>query len=226
MKRAAALAVVVTLLLAAWLLPVSDWLLKVVAWMQSAGGAGVGVYSLVYLVATVFVLPGSVLTLGAGFVYGPTLGTLLVSPVSVISATAAFLLGRSLAREWVARRLAGHPRLSALERAVSRNGIRTVVLLRLSPILPFNLLNYALALTRVRLRDYILGSFLGMLPWTFVYVYLGSLVTTASELAHGGPAGYGRAASVAGLVLTAIVVVILGRFARRALEQDLRQVEA
>jgi uncharacterized membrane protein YdjX (TVP38/TMEM64 family) len=169
-------------------------MLALVGWIRSAGTAGAALFAVAYIAATVLLLPGSVLTLGAGFAYGPALGLLLVSPVSVLAATAAFSVGRSIARGWVSRKVSGDPRFAAIDEAVGESGFKIVFLLRLSPVLPFNLLNFALGLTRVSLRDYVVASFLGMLPGTLLYVYLGSLVTSASEIAagHGGAPEAGR----------------------------------
>ena len=206
------------------LLPVNEWLLATVTWVRDAGPAGVAVFALAYVAATVLLLPGSLLTLGAGFVWGPLLGTALVSPASVLAATASFLLGRSALRERVARRVASDARFAAVDEAVGRSGFRIVFLLRLSPVFPFNVLNYALGLTRVRLRDYVLASWLGMLPGTFLYVYLGSLATSAAELAGGskpdaGP--WGQVLLFGGLAATVAVTWVITRIARRALAASL-----
>lgn len=204
-------------------LPWSRWTLRLVEWIREAGAVGVAFYVVAYVVATLLLLPGSVLTAGAGFAYGPVLGTLLVSPASVLAATLSFLLGRSAARDWVSRRIATDPRFGAIDRAIGESGFRIVLLLRLSPIVPFNLLNYALGLTRVRLRDYVLASFLGMLPGTVLYVYLGSVVKNASELLAGravtGP--WGQALYWGGLVATIAAAVLISRTARRALHRTL-----
>ncbi|MHC5212028.1 MAG: TVP38/TMEM64 family protein [Planctomycetota bacterium] len=218
------LACVAGVVAAATLLPLDEWLLGLVEWIRGAGGAGVAVFALTYALATVLFLPGSLLTLGAGFAYGPLAGTLLVSPVSVVGATAAFLLGRSVARGWIARRVSGNPRFAAIDEAIGTSGFKIVLLLRLSPVFPFNLLNYSLGLTRVRLRDYLLASFIGMLPGTFLYVYLGSLVTSAAEILGGrtpdaGP--WGRVLFFGGLVATLAVTVLITRTARQALDRSL-----
>jgi uncharacterized membrane protein YdjX (TVP38/TMEM64 family) len=206
------------------LFPVERWTLALVAWIRGAGAGGAAVFAIAYVAATVLLLPGSILTLGAGFAYGPVLGLLLASPVSVVAATAAFVLGRSVARGWVARKVAGDPRFAAIDHAVGESGFRIVFLLRLSPLVPFNLLNFTLGLTRVRLRDYVAASILGMFPGTLLYVYLGSLVTSASELAagrHGDAGGLGRALYVLGLVATVAATVVITRIARRALARAL-----
>lgn len=212
------------LALAAYFLPIGRGMLTLVEWVQGAGPAGMAVYGLVYVLATVFLLPGSILTLGAGFAYGPLWGTALVSPVSVLAATIAFVLGRTVARGWVERRIAGYPRFAAVDAAVAQGGFKIVLLLRLSPVFPFNLLNYALGLTRISLGRYVLASFLGMLPGTFLYVYLGSLVTSASELLTAGQGAknpWAQALYWGGLVATLAVTVLVTRIARRALRAQL-----
>lgn len=208
------------------LLPVNAWLLGLVERIRDMGAVGGAVFVAVYVAATVLLLPGSILTLGAGFAYGPVAGTLLVMLASNLGATLAFLLGRTVLREWVARRIAGDARFSAVDAAVGAQGFRVVLLLRLSPLFPFNLLNYALGLTRVRLRDYVLASLPGMFPGTLLYVYLGSLVTSVSQLTSGhrpDSGVWGRVLFWGGLVATVAVTVVITRIARRALDSALRQ---
>jgi uncharacterized membrane protein YdjX (TVP38/TMEM64 family) len=212
--------------LAAALLPIGRWSIALVNQARDAGAAGLALFAAAYLVAPVVLLPASLLTLGAGFLYGPLWGTALVSPLSVGAATSAFLLGRTLARRAIEKRTAADARFAAIDRAVGESGFRIVLLLRLSPVVPFGLLNYALGLTRVGLGTYVAASFLGMLPGTFLYVYLGSAATSAVGLSQspGGPAG--RAAFWAGIAATAGLVVILTRIARRALRRALAQEPA
>jgi uncharacterized membrane protein YdjX (TVP38/TMEM64 family) len=190
------------------------------------GIAGLGpwgppIFALLYVLATVLFLPGWILTLGAGVVYGLTKGSILVSISATLGATAAFLVGRYLAREWVAARIEGNPRFRAIDEAVAREGWKIVLLTRLSPAFPFNLLNYAFGLTRVSLRHYVLASWIGMMPGTLMYVYLGSL---AGDLASVG-AGRGSrtpaewALYAVGLLATVAVTVYVTRIARGALEK-------
>jgi uncharacterized membrane protein YdjX (TVP38/TMEM64 family) len=221
-RKLLAVPVVLGAIAAVYLLPVDDWVLKFVGSIRDAGAIGVAVFAAAYVVATVLLLPGSVLTAGAGFAYGPLWGTLLVSPVSVVAATLAFVLGRTVARGWIARRIAGNARFAAIDEAIGQSGFKIVLLLRLSPLFPFNLLNYALGLTRVSLRDYVVASALGMLPGTLLYVYLGSLVTSASELAAGARDEAGASRSIlywGGLAATLGVTWVLTRIARRALSR-------
>ena len=208
------------------LLPVNQWLLWLIERIQGMGALGAAVFVVAYVAATVLLLPGSILTLGAGFAYGPVYGTLLVMLASNLGANAAFLLGRTVMRERITRRIAGDARFSAVDAAVGAQGFRVVLLLRLSPLFPFNLLNYALGLTRVRQRDYALGSLLGMFPGTLLFVYLGSLVTSVTQLTSGQRPDsglWGRVLFWGGLVATVAVTVLITRLARRALDSALRQ---
>jgi uncharacterized membrane protein YdjX (TVP38/TMEM64 family) len=222
-KIGAAVAVGAIVIEAALVLPLSRWAGNLVEWVRGAGATGVVVYAVVYVSATLLLLPGSLLAAGAGLAYGPLLGTMLVSPVSVAAATLAFAVGRTVARGWVAKRVDADVRFRAIDAAIGRNGLRIVMLLRLSPIFPFNLLNYALGLTEVRLRDFVLGSFIGMLPGTFLYVYLGSFVTSVNALSTSADAG--RTAQQVlywvGLAATVVVTVFVTRIARRALADEL-----
>jgi uncharacterized membrane protein YdjX (TVP38/TMEM64 family) len=202
-----------------WRLPVARLAIEIADWIRHAGWTGVLVFAVVYIVATVALLPASILTVGAGFAYGPLLGTLVVSPVSTVAATVAFLLGRTAQRNWIAGRVARLDRFGAVYEAVGHEGFRIVLLLRLSPLIPFALLNYALGLTHVRVRDFVLASWIGMLPATVLYVYLGSLLTSASQISLNVSAEH-RAARLlywGGLAATLAVVWIVSRIARRAL---------
>lgn len=171
-----------------------------------------------YALAVLAFVPGSLLTLAGGAVFGLAHGTVYVFVAALIGATLAFLVARHLARPWVERRIAADPRFAAIDRAIAAQGGRIVFLLRLSPLLPFNLLNYALGLTRVRLRDYVLAS-AGMLPGTLLYVYSGSLAGELTRTAGGArtrsTAEWGLLA--AGLVATVVVTRIATRISRRAL---------
>jgi len=192
-KRLGAIAVLAALLAALRFLPIEHWLLDFVAWVRDAGARGIAAFVIAYVVLGL-VIPGSVLTLGAGFAYGVVLGTAVVWVAANLTAVVAFILGRTLARDAIAARVGANPRFAAIDRAIGREGLKIVLLVRLSPIFPFTLLNYALGLTRVAVRDYVIGSLIGMLPGTLMYVYLGSLVTSLTELAAGRPSGGALAA--------------------------------
>lgn len=177
-----------------------------------------------YVAACVLFLPGSLLTLGAGALFGLVMGTVYVSIASVAGATASFLIGRYMAREWVARKLETNPRFAAVSAAVAREGWKIVGLTRLSPVFPFNLLNYAFGITEVRLRDYVLASWIGMLPGTVMYVYIGSLAGSLAGLGSGGRARTRMewALYALGLAATAAVSVLITRLARSALDEQTR----
>ncbi len=187
------------------------------------GPLGPLLFILLYIAATVAFLPGSILTLGAGAVFGVLWGTVFVSVASTTGATAAFLAGRYLARDWVAKKLEAFPKFKAVDEAVAEGGGKVVFLVRLSPAFPFNLLNYAFGLTKVRLRDYILPSWAGMLPGTVLYVYLGSLAGDLATLGAGGraktPAEW--ALYAVGLLATVGVTVYVTKLARKALKEKI-----
>lgn len=190
-------------------------------WIAGLGFLGAALFVALYVAACVFFLPGSIITLGGGAVYGVLWGTLLVSLASTLGATAAFLVGRYLARGWVAERVAGNEKFAAIDEAVAREGWKIVGLTRLSPVFPFNLLNYAFGLTRVSLKDYVLASWIGMLPGTLMYVYIGSL---AGSLATLGAEEHTRGATEwalygVGLLATVAVTVVVTRIARDALRK-------
>jgi len=171
--------------------------------------------------ACLLFLPGSPITLGAGAIFGVVPTTVAVSIGSTVGATAAFLAGRTLARGWIEERMRRHPRFDALDRAVAESGFKIVLLTRLSPVFPFNLLNYAFGLTRVRLRDYVLASWIGMLPGTVMYAYLGAALGSVANVLSGeenvsrepGP----RIAFYVGLILAVAVAVLVARLAKKAL---------
>jgi uncharacterized membrane protein YdjX (TVP38/TMEM64 family) len=191
------------------------------AWVQQQGALGPAFFIAGYAAAVVAFVPGSLLTLAAGAIFGLGWGTLYVLIAATLGASLAFLVARYVARGFIEQRLAGDPRLAAIDRAIGEEGRKIVLLLRLSPAFPFNLLNYALGLTRVRFGDYLIAS-VGMLPGTLLYVYSGKLAGDVATLAGGaaparGP-GYWALLAV-GLVATLLVTLLVTRTARRALDQ-------
>ena len=182
--------------------------------LESLGAWGPVIFVLLYIVAAVLFVPGSALTLGAGALFGVGLGSVLVSVGATLGATAAFLVGRYLARDWVAKKIAGHPAFAAIDRAVAAEGWKIVGLTRLSPAFPFTLLNYAFGLSRVSLRDYVLASWIGMMPGTVMYVYLGSLARAAGDRSRT-PAEWSLYS--VGLAATIVITVFVTRLARAAL---------
>jgi len=190
-------------------------------WVNGLGVWGPLVFIIGYAVATVAFVPGSLLTLAAGAIFGLAKGTVYVFIAAVLGSSAAFLVSRYVARGAIEHKLAGNPRFAAIDRAVGAEGFKIVALLRLSPVFPFNLLNYALGLTRVRFADYLMAA-VGMLPGTLLYVYYGKLAGDVAALAGGAApdkgAGY-YAVLVLGLVATVVVTTLVTRTARRALKE-------
>ncbi len=188
--------------------------------VEESGALGVLLFVGLYIVSNILMIPGSILTFTAGVVYGVFPGAVYVSIASTLGAIAAFLVGRYITRDLIANKLSRSPRFAALHRAVSTKGWRIVFLGRLSPLIPYNLSNYAYGLTGISVGSYALASWAGMLPGTIVYVYVGSIL---GELAQG-TATRERAMSEhvltgVGLVATVAVTVMLARRARRALAE-------
>lgn len=203
------------------LLPVKELLAGFLEWVRRLGPWGPVALGAAYVPACLLFLPGSVLTLGAGFAFGLVWGTVSVSIGSTLGASAAFLAGRTLLRGMIEERVARNPKFRAIDQAVAEQGAKIVLLTRLSPVFPFNLLNYAFGLTKVRFRDYVLASWIGMLPGTLMYVYLGSAARSLADVMAGDLAGGigQKALFYGGLIATVAVTVFVTRSARAALAQ-------
>jgi uncharacterized membrane protein YdjX (TVP38/TMEM64 family) len=192
-----------------------------VAQVEALGVWGPAAFVALYVVACVLAIPGSALTLAAGAAFGLVGGLAASFAGAMLGSTAAFLVARHGARARLAARFADDARFDAIDRAVAARGRTVVFLLRLSPAIPFSLLNYALGLTRVPLRDYVLGG-VGMLPGTLLYVYYGKVAgdvaALAGQAAAPRDAGYYAVLGL-GLVATIAVTVLVTRVARRALAE-------
>ncbi len=200
------------------------WLKNALQWVDGLGSVGALAFILLYIIASVAFLPGSILTLGAGVVFGVVMGSFYVFIGATIGAIAAFLVGRYLVRGWVVKKIAGNQKFRAIDEAVAREGLKIVLLTRLSPIFPFNLLNYAYGVTGVSLKDYVFGS-IGMIPGTIMYVYIGSLAgsiaTIGTESQPGNP-GVQWAIRIIGFIATVTVTIYITKIARKALEDEIR----
>src|SRR5512137_214714 len=202
------------LLLAPW----RAWLEGFSGWARAAGPAGVAAFALAYAAGSVLALPVWPLTVAAGIAYGAWGGFALALPAGAAGASAAFLAGRMLFRGAVARRVARDPRLAGLDEAVSRQGAFLVVLLRLSPFAPYNVVNYALSASRIGLVAFAGASLVGMAPITFAWAWAGVTFGSLEGVAGRPPAGPAeQAVRWVGLAATVAVVVVLGRMGRRAL---------
>jgi uncharacterized membrane protein YdjX (TVP38/TMEM64 family) len=198
-----------------------EWVRNLERWQ------GAVLIAAIYIPACVFFIPGSLITLGAGYALGVVWGTIAVSAGSVTGAAAAFLAGRFLVRDWIESRVARNPRFNAIDQAVGQQGFKIVLLTRLSPAFPFTLLNYAYGLTKVRFRDYFFASWIGMLPGTIMYVYLGSLAGSLASVATG----QGKRTTAewvlygVGLAATVAVTIYVTRVAKKALDSAIAETK-
>ena len=190
-------------------------------WIESLGSIGAIAFIGIYIIATIAFLPAFILTLGAGVLFGVWWGSVYVFIGATLGAIAAFLVGRYLVRDWVAKKIAGNDKFSAIDRAVGKEGLKIVLLTRLSPIFPFNLLNYAFGVTGVSIQDYIIGS-IGMIPGTMMYVYIGSLAGSVAligtETQPTNPT-LQWTIRIVGFVATIAVTIYITRIAKQALSQ-------
>lgn len=202
-----------------WVLPVAEWVLRTARFIQDLGPWGIAAYAFLYIVAILALAPGTMLTLAGGFIWGPLVGTLIAWPTATVASTTAFLVGRYLAHEQAERIFGRRPLFLAVVRAVERDGIKIIALLRLSPVMPFNFFNYAFGLTRLRVRTFALGNVIGILPNTVLYAYLGSLAKSVTELGSGGAKVPGALYWI-GLLITVGVALFVARSAKRALDEQ------
>ena len=166
-------------------LPVRAWFMQIEGHVQSLGPIGPVVMVLAYVLCTVLFIPGSAITIGAGTLFGLSTGFIVVVIGANLGALTSFLLARSFLREKVTSWASANPKFRSLDQAIGKQGFKMVLLTRLSPVFPFVLLNYLLGLTAVRTPSYVLANLLGMLPATFLFVYIGA----AARDALAGPGG-------------------------------------
>jgi uncharacterized membrane protein YdjX (TVP38/TMEM64 family) len=192
-------------------------------WINGLGALGGVVFIAIYILATLAFLPAAILTLGAGVIFGVIWGSLYVFIGATLGAVAAFLVGRYVARGWVKEKISSYKKFANIDQAVSKEGLKIVFLIRLSPLFPFNLLNYALGVTSVSLKDYFLAS-VGMIPGTIMYVYLGHL---AGDLALIGNKSQPDnmilhwVIQIIGLIATIAVTVYVTKIAKKALKEEI-----
>lgn len=211
---------IVGIAVAALFVPFRAWFSQLETYVQSLGALAPLAVALVYVAATVLLIPGSALTIASGALFGLRTGLLVVLTGANLGALCAFVLARTYLREKVSRWAESNAKFRALDRAIGRQGFRMVFLSRLSPALPFTWLNYLLGITAVRPGAYILANLLGMLPGAFLYVYIGA----ATRDALAGPAQasvvfYQQILKYLGLLATVAVVVMVTRQARKALRE-------
>ena len=214
--------ILIGLLLAAQFLPVQQWLRSLNDWIGQMGLAGIFIFIAVYAAATVLLAPGAILTIGAGFAFGLWKGFLAVSAAATLGASLAFLVARFVARDKIEAMARRNPKFQRIDNAIGKKGAKLVFLLRLSPVIPFNLSNYFYGLTAVKFWPYVLASWIGMMPGTFLYVYIGTSGKAAISAAGGEAVKQGwqywTFMSI-GLVATIVVTVWVTKIARDALKE-------
>jgi uncharacterized membrane protein YdjX (TVP38/TMEM64 family) len=213
--------IVIALFLAMRFLPVREWLTNFNDWVGQMGVLGIFIFIGVYALATVLLAPGSILTIGAGFAFGLWKGFFAVSAGATLGAALAFLVARFIARAKIQAIAHGNEKFREVDSAIGKQGAKLIFLLRLSPVIPFNLSNYFYGLTAVKFWPYVLVSWIGMMPGTFLYVYIGTAGKAAVAAAAGGEAikhgwQYWTFLGV-GLVATIVVTIWVTRIARSAL---------
>ncbi|PHJ62836.1 SNARE associated Golgi family protein [Nostoc linckia z18] len=221
---------IVTLIIAAKQLNIQGLLHTLIIWVESLGIFGPIAYIVIYNLATLLFIPGSLLTLKGGCLFGVFWGSVYVLIAAIIGATLAFLIGRHFSQNWVYRQMEKYPKFKAIDLAVAKEGWKIVLLTRLSPLFPFNLLNYAFGVTQVSLKDYILGSF-GIIPGTVMYVYIGSLAGNIAmiNISHQPSTPETQIwqwiMRIIGLIATVAVTVYMTKIAQKALAQSVELTE-
>src|SRR5438477_1524886 len=216
------LVILIGLLLAARFLPVQQWLRSFNDWVGQMGLAGIFIFIVVYATATVLLVPGAILTIRAGFAFGLWKGFLAVSAAATLGASLAFLVARFVARDKIEAMARRNTKFQRIDNTIGKQGAKLVFLLRLSPVIPFNLSNYFYGLTAVKFWPYVLASWIGMMPGTFLYVYIGT-AGKAAVSAAGGEAvkqgwQYWTFMSI-GLVATIAVTIWVTKIARDSLKK-------
>jgi uncharacterized membrane protein YdjX (TVP38/TMEM64 family) len=183
-------------------------------WVAGLGPLGWVLYAIVYAISCVLFVPGSILTLGAGALYGLWTGTAIVLAGATLGATLSFLLAKSVLRKRIERMTAGNAKFQALDRAIAKEGAKIIFLVRLSPVFPFTYINYAFGLTGVKTLPYVVASFFGMIPGTFAYVYLGS---AAAGAASGEADTTKKIVQIVGAAVALAVTIFVARVATKAI---------
>lgn len=215
------IALILVAMIAAWQLNAAQHLKSALAWIEGLGVIGPVVYILLYAFATVAFLPGLILTIGGGVVFGFA-AIPYVAIGATLGAALAFLIGRYLARDAIQSKVEESKNFAAIDQAVGEQGWKIVGLARLSPVFPFNLLNYALGLTQVRFWHYFFATAVGMLPGIALYVYIGTLVGNLAQVgAENRSTTLGEWLFLGfGLLVTVAIVLYVTKVARQALQQQ------
>lgn len=198
------------------MLPTEAWLAAVQSWVKDLGVTGWVIYALVYAVCCVFFVPATILTLGAGAIFGLAKGTAIVVVGATLGATLSFLLARTVLRKKVESMTSGNAKFRALDRAIEKEGAKIVFLIRLAPIFPFTYINYAFGLTGVKLLPYTMSTMLGIIPGTFAFIYLGF---SGAQAAAGEADQTRLVINIAGAIIALVATIFVARVATRAIRR-------
>ncbi len=212
-------------LIALWVLPLADIFSAAVQWSQAHPVAGPTVYLIVFPICVVLLVPASWIAMFAGYVYGVPAGIVLASTGASLGAYLAFLNGRTLARDYVGRRMESNRRLHALDRALAERSFFIVFLTRIALVIPYNLLNYMYSVTSIRTKDYIVPSVLGIVPAISLFVFLGGQARSVEQILSGKLDGGNT--SILVLIVSSValllVVIVLQRAASKVLRGSLEE---
>ena len=197
-------------------LPVTQWLEQFQTYVRGVGPIGYVLYVLVYVACCVFLVPATVLTLGAGAIFGFVAGSIINLISATLGASAAFLLGRTVFRKRIEQKVASNPKLGAVDKAIEKEGTKIMLLMRLSGFPPFTWINYALSLTGVKFLPYVLTTFIGIIPGTVAFTYLGA---AGADLATGSGGTIRLIFTVAAAVGAVLVAIIIARIATKAVKR-------
>ncbi|TYI38575.1 hypothetical protein ES332_A02G037800v1 [Gossypium tomentosum] len=228
LRIALLLVLLAAIIYACFTLPIEAILKDFLLWVEKdLGPWGPLVLAVAYIPLTVLAVPASVLTLGGGYLFGLLLGFISDSVGATVGAGAAFLLGRTLGRSLVVTRLKDYPQFRLVAIAIQRSGFKIILLLRLAPLLPFSMLNYLLSVTPVSLGEYLLASWLGMVPITLALVYVGTTLKDLSDVTHGwNEFSTARwAFLILGLVVSVVLMICVTKVAKTALDKALAESE-
>jgi uncharacterized membrane protein YdjX (TVP38/TMEM64 family) len=216
LKIVAALLIIAAVIVLFRILPVATWLRHFQTYVRGLGALGYVVYILVYAACVVAFVPASILTLGAGAIFGFVGGTIVVVIGATIGATLAFLLARTVMRKRIEAMTAKNAKFRALDRAIAAEGMKIVFLVRLAVVFPFTYINYAFGLTAIPLWRYVLATFIGIIPATAAFVFASSAATSAATTSTSSIT---KVVYIAGGIVAIIVSVLIGRIATKAIKR-------
>lgn len=217
--------ILLIMIVSVWTLPIEAWLQQAQAWSSTHLWQSRFIYLLVFIVAACLMVPGSLLFMSGGYLFGFAWGGLLAAIATPLAASAAFVVGATVARKQVASLVADNPKFDAIDRAIDQKGGLIVLLTRLSMLLPYNVLNYAFSVTRVRHQDFFVGTALGMLPPVFLFAYIGAAAGDIESLTSGGALDgtLGKVIAIGGIIVLVAALVIIQRTASRILKESIEQ---